>query len=760
MPNLLDKTYDPKTFESSVYERSEKALQNSVKYGGSTYTIMMPPPNVTGNLHVGHALTYTLQDILIRFYRQKGRNVLWQPGMDHAGIATQMVVERMLEAEGKTVSSREEFIKYVWEWKAKSGGMIAEQQRRLGCSANWDRSRFTMDEGMSKAVVHAFVKLYKDGLIYRDKRLVNWDSKFKTAISDLEIVNKEEKGTLWHIRYKIVDSDGYIVIATTRPETMFGDVAVAVNPEDERYKNLVGKFVIIPFTNRKIPVIFDEHADMEKGTGIVKITPAHDYNDFEVGRKHNLPQITIFDENIHLLHNEYVPDFVAGLFAKKARKIILEKLKECNLLVKEEEIIHNVPYGDRSNVVIEPLLKDQWFVDAPQLAKKALAAVQDGNTRFIPEKWVNTYYDWMKNIQPWCVSRQIIWGHQIPAWFGPNGEIIVEETENIAVDVAQKMGINKVDLKRDTDVLDTWFSSGLWPIATLGWPDDTVDFDKFYPTQTLVTGFDIIFFWVARMMMMCMYFTNTAPFRDVYIHALVRDQAGQKMSKSKGNVMDPLELMKEYGSDALRFTLTFFSVPGRDIKIGQDHVKISRNFITKIWNAARFLQYKESLFNIGCAKVDCKSLLCKWIIYKTQQFQKQINEDIDNYRFDYVAKDIQVFLREVFCDFFIECAKLLGSEEVKVISGSVFFEFLRIAHPVIPFVTDYLAKELYNADTLMFYTQDDLMSCKINYENVKIVDEFVEIVHKIRSEKIENFQQLLNKFPEELQQLSSICNIR
>ncbi len=758
MQQILNKTYDPSSFETEVYNRSEKEfeLQNS----NNVYSIMMPPPNITGNLHVGHALTYTLQDILVRFYRQSGYNVLWQPGTDHAGIATQMVVERKLEQEGQTTLTRDEFIEQVWKWKQQSGDIIVKQQRRLGCSACWTRSRFTMDEGMSKAVAHAFVQLFKAGLIYRDKRLVNWDYKFKTAISDLEIVNKEEKGTLWYIKYQIADNDKYITIATTRPETMFGDVAIAVNPNDDRYKSMHGMFAIIPFTDRKIPIICDEHADMGKGTGAVKITPAHDYNDFIVGKRNNLPMINIFDENIHLLKNEYVPEFLAGIFAKKARKIIVEKLKENNLLVKEEEIMHSVPYGDRSNVVIEPFLTDQWFVDAPQLAKEALSAVEQKKTCFIPEKWVNTYYEWMKNIQPWCISRQIIWGHQIPAWFGPNGEIIVEETEEKAFKQADKLGIQHTKLIRDKDVLDTWFSSGLWPIATLGWPEKTEELEKFYPTTVLITGFDIIFFWVARMMMMCMYFTGKVPFADVYIHALVRDEKGQKMSKSKGNVLDPLVLMDKYGADALRFTLSFFSVPGCDLKICEDNVKISRNFITKIWNAARFLQYNNFIFSKNIEEINPKSLLCKWLLGKAQMLQQQINDDVKNYRFDYIAKDIQVFLREIFCDFFIECSKIADTTEVKQIASYVFFEFLRISHPVIPFVTDYLVHELYESDTLTTKDSHKLMSIKINYDEIKIVDNFVNTVHKIRSNDITNYEEELKQFPDELQALHKICTIR
>lgn len=750
MTEILEKTYDPKSFEQSVYEKTEKFFEPSSN--GEPFVIMMPPPNVTGKLHVGHALTYTLQDILVRYHRQNGRMVLWQPGTDHAGIATQMVVERQLDDQGikRSDMTRKKFIETIWKWKEKSGGAIVEQQRLLGCSAAWSRSRFTMDDGLSRAVAHAFVKLYKDGLLYRDKRLVNWDTKFQTAISDLEIINKEEKGTLWHIKYQISGTNDYITIATTRPETMFGDTAVAVHPNDGRFTNFVGKKVIIPFTHREIPIITDEHADMEKGSGCVKITPAHDYNDFEVGKRHNLDMISILDENGHMKKSAYVPVEFQGCYLKKARKLILERLKNEKLLVKEEEITHNVPYGDRSNTVIEPMLKEQWFVDAPVLAKKALKVVEDGTAKFFPEKWQNTYFDWMRNIQPWCVSRQIVWGHQIPAWFGPNGEIIVEETEEEAVKTAEKMGISKDKLTRDEDVLDTWFSSGLWPFATLGWPDSAYaeNLRKFFPTSVLITGFDIIFFWVARMIMMSLHFMGEVPFRDIYIHALVRDEKGQKMSKSKGNVLDPIELMEEYGADALRFTLAFFSVPGRDIKIGKEHIKISRNFITKIWNAARFLQHKEVQFGINTENIKPTTHLNKWILTKLKKFQAEIDQNAREYRFDYITRNIQFFIRDIFCDFFIEAMKVIDDQETKNIAGIVFAEFLRIAHPVIPFVTDYLAQTLGIADTMIDKPAKVWMSFE---ESEKIIDQFIEKLHQTRAEK--NILHIEN-FPEELHKLS------
>ncbi|MBQ9335490.1 MAG: valine--tRNA ligase [Alphaproteobacteria bacterium] len=735
---ILEKTYNPSQFEKEVYEATmDKFYPNNAD---KIFTILMPPPNVTGSLHVGHALNYTIQDILVRYYRQKGYDTLWQPGMDHAGIVTQMVVSRELEALGVDVKSlsRDELIEKIWEWKAKSGGRIFEQQKALGCSVPWDYSRFTMDEGFSKAVIEAFVTLYKDGLIFRAKKLVNWDTKFRTAISDLEVVNKEEKGMLWHINYQIEGSDDFITIATTRPETMFGDTAIAVHPNDERYKHLVGKRAKIPYTNRLIGIIADEHADMEKGTGCVKITPAHDYDDFAVGKRHDLEMITVLDENGHMVCDKNVPEFVQGLYLKKARKILLEKLREDGFLVKEEEIVHTVPYGDRSGTVIEPRLTDQWFVDTKPLAKRAIEVVESGEVRFFPEKWKNTYFDWMRNIEPWCISRQIIWGHQIPAWYAPNGEIFVERTEEEAVAEAAKKGFTKEQLRRETDVLDTWFSSGLWSFATLGWPEKTERLEKYYPTSTLVTGFDIIFFWVSRMMMMGLYFMKQPPFKDIYIHALVRDDKGQKMSKSKGNVIDPLEIKGEFGADALRFSLAFLSVPGRDIKLGKDQIKIARNFITKIWNAARFLQMKGVTFEKKITDIKLSTKLTHWIVAKLINFRNEIDQNMVEYRFDYATRNIQFFLRDLLCDFFIEAMKFQDDQETKDVAGAVFAEFLRIANPFIPFVTDHLANALGICETFVTEKGCDLSDINVNLEDVRETDEVRELVHELRAEKHAN----------------------
>ncbi|MDR1034390.1 MAG: valine--tRNA ligase [Holosporales bacterium] len=729
---LLNKTYNPNDFEKNFYSRALcQPLTLATSEKGCYFSLLMPPPNVTGNLHLGHALTYTIQDILVRYHRQAGFDTFWQPGTDHAGIATQMVVSRDLESSGIDPSSlsRDELIEKIWEWKKRSGDNILHQQIALGCSASWDFSRFTMDDDFCKSVIEAFVTLYKTGLIFRDKRLVNWDTKLKTAISDLEIQNREEKGTLWHIKYKIADSSDFVTIATTRPETMFGDTAIAVHPNDERYGSIIGKEAVIPYSGRTVLIISDDYVDMEKGTGCLKVTPAHDINDFAIGKRHDLEMVSVIDEDGHMCVSDYVPDFLRGLYLKKARKLLLEKLAEDGFLVKEEEIIHSIPYGDRSETIIEPLLTDQWFVDAKAMADEAIKVVETEEIKFFPEKWKNTYFDWMHNIEPWCISRQIVWGHRIPAWYGPNGEIIVEKTEEEAYRAADALGIQKDLLRRDTDVLDTWFSSALWPFATFGWPKENPELLKrYYPTTTLVSGFDIIFFWIARMIMMSLFFTKQIPFSNIYIHALVRDKNGQKMSKSKGNVIDPMNLIGEFGADALRFTLAFLSVPGRDIKFDRDHVKISRNFITKIWNAARFLQSKGVAFCESIGNVDAK--LNHWILAKLKKHKTNICKNINEYRFDYATKNIQCFLRDIFCDFFIEAMKFHDDEETKNVAGFVFAEFLRSASPFIPFVTSQLVHILNIPEKP---TDIEHLEPLENFE--REVDEFVELIHETRSEK-------------------------
>ena len=585
----LDKFFDFLKDEKNLYSQWEQSNCFKPQKGGEPYSIMMPPPNVTGSLHMGHALTFTIQDILIRYHRMKGMEVLWQAGTDHAGIATQMVVERKLSESNLDRRSlgREKFIEKVWEWKKESGGQISNQLRRLGASADWSRERFTMDEGLSNAVKKVFVNLFNDGIIYKDKRLVNWDPKLLTAISDLEVEQRDTEGSLWHIKYPI-DENNHIIVATTRPETMLGDTAVAVHPDDEKYKNLIGKFCNLPISNKKIPIIADEYADPEKGSGAVKITPAHDFNDFEVGKRHDLEFINIFDENAKL--NSNVPEEFQNLDRFEARKLILKKLDEMNLLIKEEKQQMVIPYGDRSGVVIEPWLTDQWFCDAKKLSVDPISAVRDNSSKFIPKQWENTFYNWMENIQPWCISRQLWWGHQIPAWYGPDNKYFVSETLEGAQNQAKEFYGKDVELRQDEDVLDTWFSSALWTFSTLDWPNKTYELDKFYPGNVLVTGFDIIFFWVARMMMMGSYFMKETPFKDIYIHPLIRDEKGQKMSKSKGNIIDPLELLDKYGADTLRFTLTALLNPGRDVKLSEARVKGYKSFTNKIWNAGKFLQ--------------------------------------------------------------------------------------------------------------------------------------------------------------------------
>ncbi|MFL5185172.1 MAG: valine--tRNA ligase, partial [Microvirga sp.] len=649
---MMDKTFDPSAVEARISTRWEEAeafrAGRADRKDAVPYTIVIPPPNVTGSLHMGHALNNTIQDILCRFERMRGKDVLWQPGMDHAGIATQMVVERQLAERQiqRRDLGREEFVKRVWEWKEESGGTIVRQLKRLGASCDWSRERFTMDEGLSRAVLKVFVDLYKQGLIYKDKRLVNWDPKFQTAISDLEVQQVEVKGNLWHIRYAIDGMpDRSITVATTRPETMLGDVAVAVHPEDERYKDLVGKFAILPLVGRRIPIVADEYSDPEKGTGAVKITPAHDFNDFEVGKRHKLPLINIFgtEAQLALAGNEAFLDglnqtddlkavlALDGLDRFEARKRIVAMLEEREILVQIEPHAHTVPHGDRSNVVIEPYLTDQWYVNVKPLADRALDAVRKGQTKFVPENWEKTYFQWLENIEPWCVSRQLWWGHQIPAWYDDQGNVYVAMSGDEAKAEARAKNGRDVPLKRDEDVLDTWFSSALWPFSTLGWPDDAPELKRYYPTNTLVTGFDIIFFWVARMMMMGLHFMDEVPFDTVYIHALVRDEKGAKMSKSKGNVIDPLDVVEQYGADALRMTLTSMAAQGRDIKLSVQRVENYRNFATKIWNAARFAEMNECRRVAGFDPNSAKETLNKWALSECAKAINEVASGIQSY---------------------------------------------------------------------------------------------------------------------------------
>ncbi|KAF0113623.1 MAG: valyl-tRNA synthetase [Rhodospirillaceae bacterium] len=697
---MLEKTFQPAEIEARHYQQWERAnaFAADPDRNALPYTIMMPPPNVTGSLHMGHALTFTLQDILVRHHRMLGRDALWQPGTDHAGIATQMVVERQLAAEGlgRHDLGREAFINRVWDWKAHSGGTITTQLRRLGASPDWARERFTMDDGLSHAVRMVFVDLYKQGLIYRDKRLVNWDPRLHTAISDLEVEQRASVGALWHFRYPIEGApDRFITVATTRPETMLGDVAVAVHPDDARYTDLVGRRCLLPLANRSIPIIADPYADPAKGTGAVKITPAHDFNDFDVARRQGLPMINVLDRDARV--NDNAPEGYRGLDRYAARDTVVADMESLGLLAKVEDNPMTLPYGDRSGVVIEPWLTDQWFVDAKVLAQPAVRAVEEGRTRFVPEHWANTYYDWMRNIQPWCISRQIWWGHQIPAWYGPDGRVFVEMTEAEALAAAATHYGRTVELTRDGDVLDTWFSSALWPFSTLGWPEQTPERARYYPTDVLVTGFDIIFFWVARMMMMGLYVMGDVPFRTVYIHALVRDEKGQKMSKSKGNIIDPLNVIDTYGCDALRFTLAALAAPGRDVRMSEQRVQGYRNFATKLWNAARFCALNQCQPKTDFNPAAVEGTLNLWILGKANEAGRKVTEALAGYRFNEAAQAVYAFTWNTFCDWYLEFAKpvLQGSDvsaqdETRATAAWVLDHILIVLHPFMPFITEEL----------------------------------------------------------------------
>jgi valyl-tRNA synthetase len=734
---MIEKTYQPAEIERRVWAAWEDAQAfragRPERKHAKPYCIIIPPPNVTGSLHMGHALNNTLQDALCRFERMRGRDVLWQPGTDHAGIATQMVVERQLmerQQSSRRDMGREKFVERVWEWKAESGGIIVNQLKRLGASCDWSRERFTMDEGLSRAVLKVFVELYDAGLIYKDKRLVNWDPKLLTAISDLEVQQVEVKSSLWYIKYPIEGSDEFIVVATTRPETMLGDTAVAVHPDNEHLKHLIGRTAVLPLVGRRIQIVGDDYADPEKGTGAVKITPAHDFNDFEVGKRHHLAMINVLgvegnldlDGNIEFLDgvppSPELDETLAmhGLDRFDARKKIVERLETVGLMEKIEPNTHMVPHGDRSGAVIEPFLTDQWYVDAKELARPAIAAVRDGATVFVPKNWEKTYFEWMENIQPWCISRQLWWGHQIPAWYGPDGKVFVAETEEEAVsralgyyaeteaitpmqahDMALDPDSRAPFLLRDEDVLDTWFSSALWAFSTLGWPDRTPELARYYPTDTLVTGFDIIFFWVARMMMMGLHFMKDVPFRTVYIHALVRDEKGAKMSKSKGNIIDPLELIDAYGADALRFTLAAMAAQGRDIKLAKSRVEGYRNFATKLWNACRFAEMNGCATLPGFEPDDVEEVLNRWIAHETARTVDEVTVALEAYKFNEAASSLYHFVWNVYCDWYIELAKpvLLGPEspaktETCAMVAWARDQILALLHPFMPFITEEL----------------------------------------------------------------------
>ncbi|MEA2984190.1 MAG: valyl-tRNA synthetase [Alphaproteobacteria bacterium] len=717
---MIDKTYQPSEVEGRIYAAWEGSgafrAGRPERRDAEPFCIVIPPPNVTGSLHVGHALDNTLQDILVRYQRMRGKDVLWQPGTDHAGIATQMVVERQLmerQQPGRREMGREAFLKRVWEWKEESGGTIIHQLKRLGASCDWSRERFTMDEGLSRAVIKVFVELYRAGLIYKDKRLVNWDPKLLTGISDLEVEQVEKKGHLWHLKYPIEGIENeYIIVATTRPETMLGDTAVAVHPGNERLKHLIGRKAVLPLVGRRIPIIGDDYADPEKGTGAVKITPAHDFNDFEVGKRHKLPLVNIFtpEAKLNLAGNA---EFMAGVSPSDeldatlalhgkdrfaARKQIIDRLEAAGLMDKIEPYTHTVPHGDRSGVVIEPFLTDQWYVDANTLAQPAIAAVREGRTEFVPKNWEKTFFEWMENIQPWCISRQLWWGHQIPAWYGPGGKVFVAETEAAAKAEAKTHYGKEIALTRDEDVLDTWFSSGLWPFSTLGWPDDTPELKRYYPTSVLVTGFDIIFFWVARMMMMGLHFMQEVPFRTVFLHGLVSDERGQKMSKSKGNTIDPLELIDQFGADALRFTLAAMtSQARRDVKLSAKLVEGYRNFGTKLWNAARFAEMNGCVRVAGFDPTRTTETLNRWIVHETAKANREVTEALEGYRFNDAASATYRFVWNVFCDWYVEFSKPLltgadgtAKDETRATAAWALDQILKLLHPFMPFLTEEL----------------------------------------------------------------------
>ncbi|SHG03436.1 valyl-tRNA synthetase [Kaistia soli DSM 19436] len=807
---MLDKNYDAAAVEPRIYDAWDKAgafkAGAGAAPGAKPFSIVIPPPNVTGSLHMGHALNNTLQDILVRFERMRGRDVLWQVGLDHAGIATQMVVERqMMERQepGRRAIGRDKFVEKIWNWKAESGGTIIGQLKRLGASADWSRERFTMDDGLSRAVVKVFVALYEQGLIYKDKRLVNWDPALITAISDLEVVQVETKGHLWHLRYPIEsrrfdpeDPSTFITVATTRPETMLGDTAVAVHPDDERWQHLVGKFAILPLVGRRIPIIADEYSDPEKGSGAVKITPAHDFNDFEVGKRHNLPMISVLDReaNVTLAGNlEFLAglpkgeallalvDALEGLDRFTARASIVAMMEEGGYLAGIEDHAHVVPHGDRGGVPIEPYLTDQWYVDAHTLAQPAIASVREGRSVFYPKSWEKTYYEWMENIQPWCISRQLWWGHQIPAWYGPDGAFFVAASEEEARDKAYrhyKFGpeggapiapnlervvigafeadalddanhVLEISLQRDEDVLDTWFSSALWPFSTLGWPDETAELDRYFPTNTLVTGFDIIFFWVARMMMMGLHFMKTEPFRDIYMHALVRDEKGAKMSKSKGNVIDPLSLIDQYGADALRFTLTAMAAQGRDIKLATNRVEGYRNFATKLWNAARFAEMNGAVHGAAFDPDAATGKLNRWIVTETTRTARAVTEALEAYRFNDAANALYRFVWNTFCDWYLELVKpvLMNEDadeaakaETRAAIGWTLDRIVTLLHPFMPFITEELwgrtAPEGQARDRQLILTAWPALT----FEDAAAADEInwlVDLISQVRSVRSE-----------------------
>lgn len=774
MTNALDNQYQPADIEQAIYQRWEANNNFAARESDSAYCIMIPPPNVTGSLHMGHAFQDTIMDLLTRYHRMKGDQTLWQVGTDHAGIATQMVVERRLAADNisRHDLGREAFIEKIWEWKAESGGTITGQLRRMGAAIDWTRERFTMDDGLSNAVQEVFVKLYEEDLIYRGKRLVNWDPVLHTAVSDLEVESAEENGYLWHLRYPLSDdSSQCLIVATTRPETMLGDSAVAVHPDDERYQHLIGKTINLPLTDRKIPIIADDYVDPEFGSGCVKITPAHDFNDYEVGKRHELEQINILDDNAAI----YLPDSpYHGLDRYAARKQIIADFDAAGLLEKIDDHKLMVPRGDRSNAVIEPYLTDQWYVKVEPLAKQAIKVVEDGDIKFVPENWQNTYFEWMRNIEDWCISRQIWWGHRIPAWYNQEGEIFVARSLEEA---QQKAGPNAV-LRQEEDVLDTWFSSALWPFSTLGWPEKTPELAKYYPTNVLVTGFDIIFFWVARMIMFGLKFTDQVPFKEVYIHGLVRDQEGQKMSKSKGNVLDPIDLIdgislealvekrtrglmqpkmaakiekstrkqfpdgiESYGTDALRFTFASQATLGRDIRFDLARVEGYRNFCNKLWNASRYVLMNTQEHDCGQNNGELElSLADRWITSRLQQVEQDVIDKLESYRFDQVAQTLYRFVWDEYCSWYVELTKIVLNDEnatAAQLRGTrrtlvrVLETTLRLIHPIMPFISEEIWQQV---KPLAAVSGDTIMDCQFPIPNPeKINQDAVDEMHWVQA---------------------------
>ena len=798
---MLDKTFNPKDVEQRIAAQWEAsgAFKCGSRLGAEPFSIVIPPPNVTGRLHIGHALNNTLQDILARFERMRGKDVLWQPGTDHAGIATQLIVERQLAERqmSRVGMGREKFLEEVWKWKAESGGAIVEQQHRLGASADWSRERFTMDEGLSRAVTKVFVELYNQGLIYKDKRLVNWDPRLQTAVSDLEVENIEVKGHLWHIKYPIEDSDQFITVATTRPETMLGDTAVAVHPDDARYHALVGRHAVLPLTGRLISIIADEYSDPEKGTGAVKITPGHDFNDFEVGKRHKLPLINIINKDGTL--NNDVPAPYRGLTREAARKKVVADLEALGLVDKIEPITHAVPHDEKTKtVVLEPFLTEQWYLDVQPLADKAIAAVEKGETKFVPENWANVYFGWLRNIRPWCISRQLWWGHQIPVWYGPgvvgpdgqltnvswfvaetaeeacaqalnyyrtaglpDGSAYAPNLEKVWIDphdvatLAPMAGgtdrnlITGITLRRDPDVLDTWFSSALWPFSTLGWPDKTPELDRYYPTSVLVTGFDIIFFWVARMMMMGIHFLGEVPFRTVLIHNRVLDEQGAKMSKTKGNVVDPITLIDEFGADALRFTLALAAGQSRDMRIGPARVETNRNFATKLWNAARFCEMNGCVTVLGFDPAAVEDAVNKWIIDETVFTVRAVQLSLEQLQFNTAAYQVYHFVWDQYCDWYLEFAKPLfngqdekAKAETRATAAWARDQILKLLHPFMPFITEELwARTAENGtprDSLLVLAEWPVLSDSLLAPQAKQeMDWVIDLVKGVRSVRAE-----------------------